>query len=194
MLSCRNNSPLLLGFLQYMILSAGTLLVEAALVATNTPPGLHRDFAFQLWKTFDQRLWQKVRRQAMKSVKPTKTMFYGSDKNKFVLSAAKRNANAAGFRDNLLFEEKSVQNWEPSGLDYYESALWREIEMRFTYEEFGARLKHHASGSKAWIICSNNRAFNQLGLKFYRRNKVLNGKLPCELRAYSMFSGSLRDQ
>ena len=37
---------------------SGTILIEAALIATNTAPGIYRkDFAFERWNDYDEELF-----------------------------------------------------------------------------------------------------------------------------------------
>ena len=42
----------------------GTFAVEAALIATHTPPGLHRAFAFERWGVHDQLTFEEVQHEA----------------------------------------------------------------------------------------------------------------------------------
>ena len=43
---------------------SGTFAVEAALIATATPPGLRRAYAFERWRLHDRRLFEEVQHGA----------------------------------------------------------------------------------------------------------------------------------
>jgi Predicted N6-adenine-specific DNA methylase len=43
---------------------SGTLLIEAAMMATDSAPGLSRSFAFERWPGHDAETWQQLRHEA----------------------------------------------------------------------------------------------------------------------------------
>ena len=49
---------------------SGTIAIEAAMIACNIPPALHRkEFGFMNWKNFDHQLWNIIKDSALKKVK-----------------------------------------------------------------------------------------------------------------------------
>ena len=80
---------------------AGTLLIEAALMAANQAPNLNRErFGFQGWAGHDEPLWKELKREAEARAsigrKRCKTALVGFDQSAAALTAAKANAMRAG--------------------------------------------------------------------------------------------------
>src|SRR5690606_5481645 len=48
---------------------SGTIAIEAALIATNTPPGSFRNFNFQNWFDYDGELWERIKSGADKKIR-----------------------------------------------------------------------------------------------------------------------------
>ena len=70
---------------------SGTFLIEAALMATNTAPGLFRkQFPFQGWHDFDPQAYSKVCQQAKQAQRPWEGKLLGSDIHPGALSLASR--------------------------------------------------------------------------------------------------------
>ena len=44
---------------------SGTIPIEAALIAKNRAPGLHRDFSAMRWRSLDKSVWQLEREEAV---------------------------------------------------------------------------------------------------------------------------------
>ena len=62
--------------------SAGTFSLESALIATNTPPGLYRSFAFMNWPCFKQTRYKQILRKAKQEIILSKTpSIFASDKD-----------------------------------------------------------------------------------------------------------------
>ena len=47
---------------------SGTFSIEAAMIATKTPPGLYRDFAFMDWPCFGPERWMHIRKESEKEI------------------------------------------------------------------------------------------------------------------------------
>ena len=70
---------------------SGTFLIEAALMATNTAPGLFRkQFPFQGWHDFDPQAYSKVCQQAKQAQRPWEGELLGNDIHPGALSLATR--------------------------------------------------------------------------------------------------------
>ena len=61
------------------------------------------------------------------------------------------------------------------------------------YRAIGERLKHQFVGNEAWIICSREELFENIGLKPSFRIPLINGSLDCEFRKYQIFDGKMQD-
>ena len=75
---------------------SGTLLVEAALIALNIPPGIFRKhFAFENWKDFNKDLFETISEDDSDEREFTHRI-YGSDAGYYAVQAALKNIRSAG--------------------------------------------------------------------------------------------------
>ncbi|TXD43760.1 RNA methyltransferase [Lujinxingia vulgaris] len=81
---------------------SGTILIEAALIATKTAPNLARNFAFERWQNFEPRKLRGLRAN-LKSTQMTDAAptLLGFDQDPQVLDAAAANARRAGVNAHL---------------------------------------------------------------------------------------------
>lgn len=79
---------------------SGTIPIEAALLMTNTAPGLHRSFAAENYPWLPRRLWQEAREEAEKA-RRTDTAFraIASDIDPDAVEIARDNIRRAGMWD-----------------------------------------------------------------------------------------------
>lgn len=92
---------------------SGTLLIEAAMWATDRAPGLHRGYwGFSGWAQHDEAVWQEVKAEAQvrarKGLADYTSHFYGSDSDARVIEKARSNARRAGIADLMTFDVKDV--------------------------------------------------------------------------------------
>ena len=76
---------------------SGTLLIEAAMLATDRAPGLHRGhWGFGGWAQHDDAIWKEVKSEAQtrarQGLAAYESRFYGSDVDARVIERAQRNA------------------------------------------------------------------------------------------------------
>ena len=75
---------------------SGTLLIEAALIALNIPPGIFRkEFAFEKWMDFDAELFDTVYNDDSVE-RPFEHKIYGSDISPLAIKIADKNVRSAG--------------------------------------------------------------------------------------------------
>jgi putative N6-adenine-specific DNA methylase len=97
---------------------SGTLAIEAALIGTNTAPGLYREFASEHWKAIPEVIWQDIRDYYESLVDEDITLkIYASDIDEKAIKAAKKNAERAGMEDYIVFKALDVKDVELPG-DY----------------------------------------------------------------------------
>ncbi|MCR5761057.1 MAG: bifunctional 23S rRNA (guanine(2069)-N(7))-methyltransferase RlmK/23S rRNA (guanine(2445)-N(2))-methyltransferase RlmL [Sphaerochaetaceae bacterium] len=87
---------------------SGTICIEAALMATNTAPGLINPdrFAFLKLPIHDEEIWQKVLTEAEEAVKPCPCRVFGWDISTKAVEIAKANAARAGVLELIEFSVK----------------------------------------------------------------------------------------
>jgi putative N6-adenine-specific DNA methylase len=173
---------------------SGTLPIEAALIATNTPPGIFRsDFGFEHWMDFDPDLFEQVADEA-EPIKLTKTIF-ASDISERNIGLAKANARNARVMKEVTFEVvdfKELQRKANGAVIIMNPPYGERLQDKnigALYEIIGERLKHVYPGNTAWIISSSKENFNKIGLKHSTRTELYNGAIKCEFRKYELFEG-----
>ncbi|STT49498.1 2-phospho-D-glycerate hydrolyase [Klebsiella pneumoniae] len=92
---------------------SGTLLIEAAMLATDRAPGLHRGhWGFGGWAQHDDAIWKEVKAEAQtrarQGLAAYESRFYGSDVDARVIERARRNARRAGIGELIDFDVKDV--------------------------------------------------------------------------------------
>lgn len=180
---------------------SGTIAIEAALITTNSAPGLHRAFAFQNWMDYDKALFDRLQLELRNAITQSDAKILARDIDASTISIAKRNAMRAGVIDNIAFEcidfneslpfsDSALMLMNPP----YGERLDDPDEMIEFYHQIGFRLKHFYENHTAWVISSNLAAMKRLGLKPDERIKLFNGSLECRLNKYSLFKGKRIDQ
>ena len=86
---------------------SGTIPIEAALICTNTPPGMYRGFAFESWRIHSPSLWEEVKEEAKSKMKGCSAPIYGFDLNPKVLKSAAENASRAKMNSFITFKRAS---------------------------------------------------------------------------------------
>ncbi|MCS5573206.1 MAG: THUMP domain-containing protein, partial [Pseudomonadales bacterium] len=89
---------------------SGTLLCEAYLQATQTPPGMLRShFGFERLPDFDPRQWNQVKQACSRNtIAISKNLVAGSDISKTAVAAARRNANTCDQHGNITIHQRDV--------------------------------------------------------------------------------------
>jgi len=92
---------------------SGTFLIEAALMATNTPPGLLRKtWGFSLLPEHDEALWLQIKADAENKIVPLKPgTIFGADHNPQVADTARTHVKAFGFPIEITTSK--IRNYTP---------------------------------------------------------------------------------
>lgn len=176
---------------------SGTFLVEAALIATNTYPGIFRQhFAFEKWKDFDADLFEEIYNDDSNEKEFTHKI-YGSDIATKAIAIAERNIKSAGMMRHIELAQRPIQSYEEApasnGIIITNPPYGERIsatDMEALYEAIGNRLKHIFKGYTAWILGYKQEHFDKIGLKPSAKIPTLNGALECEFRKYEIFEGT----
>lgn len=175
---------------------SGTLLIEAALIATNTPPGIYRKgFAFEKWKNFNKDLFETIYNDDSKE-RVFNFKIYGSDVSADAIEIARRNVKSAGMSKFIDLKVMPFEGYKTApasqGLlltnpPYGERLKPESLDV--LYGMIGERLKHVFPGFQAWILSCRRDCFNKIGLKHTKRIALKNGSLECDFRCYDIFAG-----
>ena len=180
---------------------SGTLLIEAAMIALNIPPGIHRDsFAFEKWPDFDSELFSEIYNDDS-SAKTFDHKIIGTDISGQAISIAEKNVKNAGLKSSITLEVKPLQQYteapQPPGVlmmnpPYGERIRIDDIEA--LYNMIGERLKHVFTGYDAYVLSFKKENFDAVGLKPAQRFFLFNGALECEMRKFEIFAGKRDDR
>jgi putative N6-adenine-specific DNA methylase len=176
---------------------AGTLLIEAALIATNTAPGLLRtSFGFQNLAGYRPKLWAETVEEAKDAVRHSGVgRIEGSDASAEAIRGAQRNARKAGVSDLVSFRVCDIRDFspgDPTGIllcnpPYGVRISGHEGGIEEFYRAMGEALKKRCTGWSAYILSGNPDATRHIGLKASRRFPLMNGPIDCRLLRYDLY-------
>jgi len=174
---------------------AGTILIEAALIAANVPPGYFREsYCFMNWPDFDQELFDKIYEAVISKINNNKPILLGTDISPHVLKKAKENAASANVDEMITFKQADFFETTFGEEKHYTIIMnppygerMNKDDLKLLYTTIGNTLKHKYKGSSAWIISSSVEAFKSVGLKTSRKLHLYNGGLPCKYNKYEMY-------
>ena len=174
---------------------SGTLLIEAALIALNIPPGIFRNsFAFEKWNDFDEEIFQAQYNDDSLE-RPFEHKIYGSDISARAIAIARQNVQSAGLNKYIHLSASPLQELEAitgnclmvTNPPYGERITSPDIYA--LYAALGTFLKHKFTGNTAWVISSHEDCLFKIGLKPSQKVPLLNGALECLYCQYEIFSG-----
>jgi 23S rRNA (guanine2445-N2)-methyltransferase / 23S rRNA (guanine2069-N7)-methyltransferase len=171
---------------------SGTIAIEAALMATNTPPNLHRfHWGFEHFLGHDKSLWAQVKEEAAAAVTAPKAKIYAFDISTILVDMARQNAAAAGMSDFIEFKQcdaLSAQVKEPTGYIVsnppYGERLGEYVSLLPLFDGFGKQLKSHFANWHVSLLSSDQQLLKALKLRAHKRYALNNGKLECVLANY----------
>ena len=179
---------------------AGTLAIEAALIATRTPPGLlNPKMGFESWKQHDAPLWGALKMLAERNriLDPKKIPpIVGYDADYRAVAIAIRNAENAGLRGIVHFEKRELNDAVPpprvdTGLFIvnppYGERLGEEEELKPLYRQIGDMMKQRYKGWNGAVLTGSMPLSKEVGLKASKRHVVYNGAIECRLLTYDLY-------
>ncbi|MFN3404490.1 MAG: class I SAM-dependent RNA methyltransferase [Cytophagaceae bacterium] len=180
---------------------SGTLVIEAALMALNKPPGIFRsNFCFMHLNDYQDAYWEEVRKEAKEvSLRKTDARFIATDIEKRAIDAARKNAATAGvdhmiefkvcdFRDTPVPEGEGIVLLNPE----YGERLGEVEELEVIYKEIGDFFKKNCKGKTGYVFTGNLDLAKKIGLKTSRRVEFYNGKFDCRLLEFELYEGTKR--
>lgn len=178
---------------------SGTIVIEAAWIATRRAPGLIRRFGFEKLKNFDAALWKKLQHEAETQIRPAPAPISGSDNDRHMIRAAVANAQAAEVDTFIRFEVKDAQDTRPNGEGGilisnppYGVRLAEVQALQALYPQLGAWLKQHYAGWLAGMFTGDRDMPKFMRLSPKRKIPLYNGNLDCRLFLMDMVKGSNR--
>ncbi len=169
---------------------SGTIAIEGACLATNTPSGFLRRFGFERWLGHDAQRFAAFRRSLEAArTHPGKLYILGSDLDREQIEGARANAAAAGVDELVAFEVADARDLAPrKGWNAwivtnppYGQRLGEEAQLVELYRAFGARVREHGAGFRLAFLSGKPELLRALGLGRCERRPIVNGGLACEL-------------
>lgn len=180
---------------------SGTILIEAALMANNIPPGACRKkFGFNNWPDFDKELFEQIIQfQDTLNSTQSKGRIIGADISKNAISIAKENIINAQLQNVIELNVCEFNSFIPpveAGVIIsnppYGERLKQEDIIEF-YKEIGNNLKNKFSNFDAWILSANLNAMKFIGLHPSKKIKLMNAALECTFNKFEIYQGSKKN-
>ncbi|STD29900.1 Ribosomal RNA large subunit methyltransferase L [Edwardsiella tarda] len=180
---------------------SGTLLIEAAMMASDHAPGLQRTrWGFTAWLGHDAELWQAVcveaQRRARLGLEQTTSRFFGYDLDRRVLEMARANARRAGVASLITFNAGDVaqlHNPLPEGPQGtvvsnppYGERLESEPALIALHNTLGRIMKREFAGWQLSLFSASPELLSCLQLRAERQFKAKNGPLECVQKNYRL--------
>ncbi|MBS9426748.1 bifunctional 23S rRNA (guanine(2069)-N(7))-methyltransferase RlmK/23S rRNA (guanine(2445)-N(2))-methyltransferase RlmL [Photorhabdus akhurstii] len=180
---------------------SGTLLIEAAMMAADRAPGLHRNhWGFIAWLQHDEEIWREVTTEAQirfrKGLQETASRFVGSDIDRRVLDMARSNARRAGVAQLITFQQGDASRLEnplsegPAGTVLsnppYGERLESEPALVALHSLFGRIMKSRFPSWRLSLFSASPELLSCLQLRAEREFKAKNGPLDCVQKNYQL--------
>ncbi|WP_145577004.1 bifunctional 23S rRNA (guanine(2069)-N(7))-methyltransferase RlmK/23S rRNA (guanine(2445)-N(2))-methyltransferase RlmL [Yersinia mollaretii] len=180
---------------------SGTLLIEAAMMASDRAPGLHRShWGFTGWSAFNEDLWRELTTEAQvrarTGLQETTSRFFGSDIDRRVIEMARANARRAGVSELITFNANDVSklvNPLPEGPvgtvisnPPYGERLESEPALIALHNMLGRIMKTAFGGWRLSLFSASPELLSCLQLRADREFKAKNGPLDCVQKNYQL--------
>jgi 23S rRNA (guanine2445-N2)-methyltransferase / 23S rRNA (guanine2069-N7)-methyltransferase len=185
---------------------SGTFAIEAAWIATDTAPGLLRDFwGFQGWRGHQPALWeQTVAAARARMLQQVPVVIRGSDRHRGAVATAQANARRAGVGRDLLFEQRDIAEARPASEDPaappgllcvnppYGSRIPGDEEAAAAHRAIGEALRGPFANWHAAVLTGEPALGQLIGAEASRVHTVWNGAIECRLLRFAAGERKLR--
>ena len=173
---------------------SGTILIEAALMATKTAPGLRRFFAAERFDFIPKNVWQEERMSAQdKILHDIDFTATGFDIDEKAVALTLQNAKKAGVAKYVKASVADVRDFKmPEGRSLlitnppYGERLLDIREAEELYKVMGERFEKE-QGKKYFVISPHDEFEKFFGRTADKRRKLYNGMIKCQ--CYMYFKG-----
>ncbi|MEZ4528600.1 MAG: hypothetical protein R2941_22020 [Desulfobacterales bacterium] len=172
----------------------GTFSLEAAMLATRTPPGFFRNFAFMHWPCFQPGRWAHIRREAEKQISfPDKApLIFASDAEEKACEDLKKNISGTPFSPLIQTQRRDFFDLSPAEFTDQKGMVvinppygLRLGSPEKSAELFQAVCRHLAETYKEWkfaLIAADPKLIRNLPFSF-RKHPLFHGGLNLHLLA-----------
>lgn len=172
---------------------SGTIPIEAAMIALNMAPGLHREFDAEKWPVIPSSLWETARQEARNLIKTdAKLHIQGSDIDGEMMSIARYHAKLAGVDKHIHLQQhdmRAVASRHEYGFIVTNPPYGERLEDAKQVEKLYRDMGSVFTSLDTWsfYILTSHPAFEScFGKQANKKRKLYNGKLQCN---YFQFYG-----
>lgn len=178
-------------------MGSGTFLIEAALMATNTPPGfLRQKWGFQTHPDYNEKAWLKLKEQIDAKIIPlVPGKIFGIDINKSQVRYANSNLRTVGLHRGISISEGDFRSFCPQvkptfliANPPYGRRIGEESYLHPLYNALGDFFKRQAP-ARGFVLTTPE---HTIGLKPSRRHIVTNGGIEARFFEYDLYNRESR--
>lgn len=170
---------------------SGTIPIEAALIAHNMAPGLHRSFDAESWGAVPESIWTTARDEAFDLVVEEAPLeITGSDVDAGVLELARHHLRAAGLSKSVKLLQRDVADLNALRAHGYlitnppyGERLGEKQEAQELYRTLGRKTKELDDWS-IFVITADKEFEKYYGRRADKKRKLYNGRIECDLYQY----------
>ena len=165
---------------------SATIPIEAAMIMTNTAPGLDRGFAAQGFAAIPQEMWKEAKDEASDLInRDTKFEAYASDISPEALKNARSAISKSGMKEHVKLFERNALEITTEGRrgtivcnPPYGERLGTLEEAEKLYRDMGRHFKT-LDNWQIYVITSHERFEKLYGRRADKVRKLYNGMIPC---------------
>lgn len=164
---------------------SGTIAVEAAMIMTNTPPGLNRQFAAEQFPWLSSEVWENARDEALNSITDSGFEAYSSDISPDAVAVASETVRRAGMSKHVKVFQRDALTITTEGRrgtivcnPPYGERLSTISEAEKLYRAMG---KHFSSldNWQIYVLTSDDYFERLYGRRADKVRKLYNGMIKC---------------
>jgi 23S rRNA (guanine2445-N2)-methyltransferase / 23S rRNA (guanine2069-N7)-methyltransferase len=178
---------------------SGTFVIEAAWMATDTAPGLLRDYwGFEGWRGHDAAMWEQLKVAARTRARDQLPVIVrGADRNRGAIATASANARRAGVGRDLIFDHTDIAELKPMNTAEgappgllcvnppYGLRIPGSDEAADAHRALGVALREPFAAWNAAVITGEPALGQLLGCEASRVHTVWNGAIECRLLRFA---------
>ncbi|HBT97381.1 MAG TPA: bifunctional 23S rRNA (guanine(2069)-N(7))-methyltransferase RlmK/23S rRNA (guanine(2445)-N(2))-methyltransferase RlmL [Desulfobulbaceae bacterium] len=174
---------------------SGTILIEAAMIASDVAPGLSRRFhGFTAWKKHRADIWDELVAEAVRRKtegdEKAWPLFFGFDADAKAVAAARKNIARAGLAGRIVVRQAQLAHLEnpcpdKTGLIVgnlpYGERLGEEEFIAYLYRALGRVAQNRFSGWRLAALIAKAELTDSFGMAWQKKLPLYNGAIPCRL-------------
>lgn len=187
---------------------SGTVAIEAALMATDTDPGLLRKkpYAFEKLVNFDSALFERIKEESRakrdRAIEERDITILASDISRTAIEISKAAALKAGMLDFIDFSVKDftklTEEDKPADKGFIVTdppygERMKVVDADRLYQGIGNTIQNVFKGWKATILTGNQELLSNIDMKPERTNTLYNGGILCQAAHYIVFTDEERE-